>query len=507
MWQYHDKKMLELKQLYNKTSKQTQNRLQEIFDSIDFKFDKLYSIADNKQKNKINTYIEEWKDKGLLTGYFGMLANNIYKRTRVKNNEILELLIYGAYIEEQYKLKDKELNIFKEDVNYYYQEGQKEVNKTLNKEKIVSVIPDAIFLAMLDMPNSKGYVYNDYIQSILKYNAEQLYRQVIIDIQQEKPLKIDSDVYQSIIKRQQNQKLNINNNKISGEADLTLIGLNNIAKSEAIYSFDKDAKVKFVSVEDKVTTKMCHSLNGQMFNVHDWNKFERYSESNGMVKKYKCYGLIPGLNLPPINDNFHWCRSTIEYIKNNIYEDNNIENTHSNNKEYGKTDYINKNIENICNELYEEYNKNKIENIAIIDSKNGELLGNISNSGKFKSVGYSLEQKNILKNSSDRSLIVVHNHPSNNTFSYSDIYEMIENNKICGIIVTTKDYNYFLQANSESLNITKQNIFEFKNWFEISMKNQIQLAAKTNNIDNDSFSLMYKNVFDKLRWNYGRKKR
>lgn len=307
--------MLELKKIYNKTSKQTQNRLQEIFDSIDFKFDKLYSIADNKQKNKIDTYIEEWKDKGLLTGYFGVLANSIYKRTRVKNSEILELLIYSAYIEEQYKLKDKELNIFKEDVNYYYQEGQREVNKTLNKEKIVSVIPDAIFIAMLDIPNSKGYVYNDYIQSILKYNAEQLYRQVVIDIQQEKTLKIDSDVYQNIIGKQQNQKLNINNNKISGDVDLTLIGLNNLAKSEAIYLFDKKAKVKFVSVEDEVTTKMCKSLNGQVFKVHDWNEFERYSETNKTVKKYKCYGLIPGLNLPPINDNFHWCRSSIIYDK------------------------------------------------------------------------------------------------------------------------------------------------------------------------------------------------
>jgi len=65
----------------------------------------LYNIADIKTKNIVNTYIEEWKDKGLLTGYFGMLANNIYKKNRVKNSVILELLIYGTYIEEQNKLK------------------------------------------------------------------------------------------------------------------------------------------------------------------------------------------------------------------------------------------------------------------------------------------------------------------------------------------------------------------------------------------------------------------
>ena len=45
-WKYHDQKMKELKQLYLKTSKQTQNRLQEIIDTFKFDFDTLYKIAD-----------------------------------------------------------------------------------------------------------------------------------------------------------------------------------------------------------------------------------------------------------------------------------------------------------------------------------------------------------------------------------------------------------------------------------------------------------------------------
>lgn len=273
----------------------------------------MYKIADPKTKKMINTYIEELEDKGLLEGYFGTLAKNIKNRTRVKNSEILELLIYGAYIEEQNKLQETELNIFKEDANYYYQQGQEEVNKTLKKKKVVSVIPDAIFLALITMPNAKGYVWKDYIDAITKYNAEQIYRQSIIDLQQQKEPDITNDIYQSIIKRQQNSKLNINGDKISGDIDLTLIGINNKAKLEGIYSFDDKAEVKFVSIEDEKTTKMCKSLDGQRFKVHDWNEFERYSETNRRITKYKCYGLISGLNLPPINDHFHWCRSAITY--------------------------------------------------------------------------------------------------------------------------------------------------------------------------------------------------
>lgn len=149
IWQHHDEKMQELKLLYNRTSKQTQNRLQELLDTFNFTTENIYNIADNKTKKRINNYIEQWKEQKLLTGYFGVLANNIYRRTRVKNSEILELLIYSAYMEEQSKLEEKEKQIMYEDTNYYYEEGQKEVNK----KKKSSIIPMALFLALLDQPN------------------------------------------------------------------------------------------------------------------------------------------------------------------------------------------------------------------------------------------------------------------------------------------------------------------------------------------------------------------
>lgn len=313
MWQYHDSKMKELKKLYNRTSKQTQNRIQELINTFNFEFTTLYNIADNKTKNKINTYIEEWKDKGFLTGYFGMLANDIYKRTRVKNDEILELLIYGAYTEEQNKLKESELNIMYDDVNYYYQQGQKEVKP---KEKS-SVLKWALFLALLEQPNSQGYVYKQYVESIIKYNANQICRQITIDLQQQKKPDITGSIYINLIKRQNNSKLNINGDVISGSLDTQLIGMNNLAKLEAIKELDKNARVKFVAVIDGKETDMCYSLNGQIFYINKENEFYRYygeTQKELRMQKIKCKGLVAGLNLPPISHHFHWCRSYIVYL-------------------------------------------------------------------------------------------------------------------------------------------------------------------------------------------------
>ena len=331
-WKFHDKQMTKLKRLYLKTSKQTQNRLQEIIENFKFDFDTLYNIADKKTKDKVNTYIEEWKDKGLLTGYFGTLAKNIYGRTRVKNSEILGLLIYGAYIEEQSKIQEQELNIMYDDANYYYQEGQEEVYNTLSKKerKPINILKWALFLALLDQPNVKGYVYEQYIQATIQYNAQQIYRQMTIDLQQQRQLDIANDIYQNLIKRQNNSKLNINGDKISGDIDAQLIGVNNLAKVEGIKEVDNNAQVRFIAVIDGKETNMCHSLDNQLFYIDKENTFNRYygeTQAELRMQRIRCKGLVLGLNLPPISHHFHWCRSTIIYntnYKSNDFRNGNI---------------------------------------------------------------------------------------------------------------------------------------------------------------------------------------
>lgn len=331
-WKFHDKQMTKLKRLYLKTSKQTQNRLQEIIENFKFDFDTLYNIADKRTKDKVNTYIEEWKDKGLLTGYFGTLAKNIYGRTRVKNSEILGLLIYGAYIEEQSKIQEQELNIMYDDANYYYQEGQEEVYNTLSKKerKPINILKWALFLALLDQPNVKGYVYEQYIQATIQYNAQQIYRQMTIDLQQQRQLDIANDIYQNLIKRQNNSKLNINGDKISGDIDAQLIGVNNLAKVEGIKEVDNNAQVRFIAVIDGKETNMCHSLDNQLFYIDKENTFNRYygeTQAELRMQRIRCKGLVLGLNLPPISHHFHWCRSTIIYntnYKSNDFRNGNI---------------------------------------------------------------------------------------------------------------------------------------------------------------------------------------
>ena len=474
IWSYHDEKMKELKKIYNKINKQTQLRLQEIFDSIDFDFDNLYSIADSKTKRRINNYIEKWKDENLLEGYFGILANNIYEKTNVKNSEILELLIYSAYIEEQSKIEKSEKKIMYEDINYYYQQGQEEVNKTLKKKKPISVLEEALFLLLLAKPNAKGYIWNDYKMAMAKYNSEQIFRQITIDLQQQKELDIANDIYQNLIKRQNNSRLNINDDKISGDIDLTLIGINNQAKLEGIYSFDENAEVEFIAIEDNVTTKMCHSLNGQRFKVHDWNTFKRYSKSNDSILKYRCYGLIIGLNLPPINDGFHWCRSTVRYVNEDIIEQDKKYNIFNNNYDkklrgLGIDNIQIKNtapkvLSNILEKIESVYNdfpqiKGKIKSIKEINGTNEGLNIQPQKDGTYvmeinKNKFY---KEKVAKDSYEKD-VKNHYHPKNGTYKDIGIHEaghMVLNE------ILRKKYNDFdMVAIDWNNNITSKQIVD-----------------------------------------------
>lgn len=142
-----------------------------------------------------------------------------------------------------------------------------------------------------------------------------MYKQVILNIQQQKELEIQNNEFQRLINQQNNQKLNINNNKISGSVDMQMIGLNNLAKVDGIIESIRktlgktkeqmqqllnkdnkiDIKVRFIAVEDNRTTLMCDSLDEQIFSVNKINKFTRYygnTVKELKQKEFKVKGLV-----------------------------------------------------------------------------------------------------------------------------------------------------------------------------------------------------------------------
>ena len=313
-WKTTDEKLKEMLKKYNKLNKRTQDKIQEVFDSIDFNGQNLFDIASKSTLDKVNRKIEEYTENNEINEYTRYRINKIYRKSRIRNNEVLDFLIFMCFLEERDKLTLYEEEMFHEISNVEYKKAQKEVYDLKKEDKKVTSISSNTYNKLLSSPNPKGYIWDEYILATLLFNSEQIYRQALIELKQNKVLDIANDVYQNILKAQRNRYLSIKDGEVtSGDLELQALYMVNSSIKEGYIKADSNAKVRFIAEMDKRTTDMCETLNNQIFNVNDWNTYQRWSAADDKMVVYKTFGLEAGANLPPINNHFHWCRSTITY--------------------------------------------------------------------------------------------------------------------------------------------------------------------------------------------------
>lgn len=485
-WKTTDEKLKEMLKKYNKLNKRTQDKIQEVFDSIDFNGQNLFDIASKRTLDKVNRKIEEYAENNEINEYTKYRINKIYRKSRIKNNEVLVFLIFMCFLEERNTLTKYENNMFQEIINKEYKNAQKEVYTITKEDKKVMPIGNNTYNKILSSPNPKGYVWDEYILATLLFNSEQIYRQTLIELQQNRVLDITNDVYQNLLKSQRNRYLSIKDGEVkSGDLELQTLYMVNSSIKEGYIKADNNAKVRFIAEMDKRTTDMCETLNDQVFSVNDWNTYQRWSAADNKMVVYKTFGLEAGANLPPINNHFHWCRSTITYnlsidsdnfkdiiYNNSLFEDNIIE------KDFKGLD---KEVEHLF--IYDINTRKKL--LEVHDNKKSSV-------GGIRAVSLSLKSK-------PNSLVAVHNHPSNSSFSFRDIETFNNYNSIDIIVVKTDKYLYYLEKNG--INKIKHRTLK-KYYYEIR-ENYFNAYGK--NIE--TLHLINKKVSQEMGWNYGRKQR
>jgi len=294
------------------------DELQDIVDSNKLSIDELYDIADtnkiNKFKRKITTTFDEIKniEKPINDSYIKFLADSYLNKAKITNKDILLFLIMLEYLKLAVKLNDYEL--FKEIITIAYKHAGNECKTVLGKTKKIRGI-DVLVLTLMIMPNHLGTIWPDYIANEINYNANQLFKQIVIDIQQGNDIDLDNDIYKRIFEKQQRTHLNIDGDKYSGGIDAESVFLAN----QTIVEVGKDygmKKVMFISDMCGNVTKMCKNMHKMVFNLKGQNLFNRwYGDSAKDLKEVivDIDGLVLGINMPPITGHFHWCHSTLTY--------------------------------------------------------------------------------------------------------------------------------------------------------------------------------------------------
>lgn len=299
MWDLTDKLLNNFYKKY--TIQDLQDDILDIFDRIEPN-DKIASKENiNRFKRYINKNYNDYDDYGKYK------AKRFLNRLKITNNDILKFMIYTTYSKKQKKLDEFENLIFQELIKDTYEKETIKINKETKRKIPNPPIYVVYALLLLAMPNSKGYKWKDYNSAVVSYNSDETYRYLITN--NKKKLK---DLLLKQKKRLINKKTDDKIDKFSGSLDNEVVFIVNQTKIKA-YEDMEIKKVKFISVDDIKTTEMCHTLNGQIFKINDWNKYDRYSAFDKRIIRYTTYGLKVGDNLPPINNHFHYCRSTITY--------------------------------------------------------------------------------------------------------------------------------------------------------------------------------------------------
>jgi hypothetical protein len=318
-WNYTDLKLKDYLRIYKKTNLKTQDNIQDIFNGIDFNYIDLNKPISNNQRKKLSRVVDEWKQLELLKGYFEYKVIEILNKRYITNQEMLSILLWGAFVKERSQLDEYEEVLFTEIGQDLYKQGIDEIKPT--KKKKWSLTWEYIW-SMLCLPNVKGSSWITYIEALALTNAQEIERQTIIQLQQNKKPNIEDDVFKNILKKQQNRYISINDDKISGALDSQVVEIANKSLLKAGEDVgQKKLRARFIAEIDDRTTKMCDGMNGMLFYVNDWNRFYRYSDDDKRDVLYTIKGLEVGANLPPINNHFHYCRSTITYLTEMKYNE------------------------------------------------------------------------------------------------------------------------------------------------------------------------------------------
>lgn len=299
-WRFTDRLLKEYHIKFKSIFKDIQEELVDLFNDLKIERDDLNKKASSSLVRKLAREEKNWKKLSIVSPYFQFLLDT-YKKT---NANIIKLFIFAIYLKYQKRELELSKEIFVKVANNCYEQAKKEIKTNDYDDRPQlgwSIIRGWTVVHTINV------FFDEYLGILNQTASEEAARLFINYIYQE--MDLESFGTTKMIEKQLNRLISVNENKRSGVIENISRQVGNLAYVDPF----PNQKVKFVAEMDDRTTKMCMSMNDFIFNTKDRNVFYRYSDAAKTKIRYDINGLLLGINLPPIDDHFHYCRSILTY--------------------------------------------------------------------------------------------------------------------------------------------------------------------------------------------------
>lgn len=231
--------------------------------------------------NRLHRNIEEWDERGMLSGEFGLRARDAAHRKRITSDDAFLLYLMAAWAEYYTKVEQYALEMF------VAATGQ----------------PETTVVRKVQAPSpTTPLPLHDALAVDGAYRARQVHKLAVSQRQQEVQPTVTQPQIARVFAQQERWLLTESNS--TSDATQNPPGHHGYLDREmaellsyfAIETYRREGvrEVRFVAVIDEKTTPNCRRLHGQVFRIDD---------------------LKPGINAPPIADPPHACRSVLKPLK------------------------------------------------------------------------------------------------------------------------------------------------------------------------------------------------
>lgn len=270
MWSYVDDKLKEYLKGQRKNDRELEYRIQNVF-NMGFEFSTLYQYANNDILKQFKTRLRLFKENYTKNDYVSYMVNKYQNRARIKNNEILRMMLLMEYAEVYQKNLQNQLAMFDEIAISITKATNEEVKPLLKGKRRrfrrhPYVYEHIFLLHFLAMPNNLGVTWDEHVASIVDYNSDQCYKQAVIDLREDN-LKVDTKLIESQTKREVNYKPT-SSNKFSGQIDNEIAFVVNEMRKQ-IFEYYGIAKVRIKGVLDERTCEICEQYIGKIYDLKD----------------------------------------------------------------------------------------------------------------------------------------------------------------------------------------------------------------------------------------------